>query len=319
VTRRFVPINTVEMNPTLVIEGRPVGIPEFWIQITPAMTISGSAVPVAVAPTHSSSTGSSAGLRTPDWVWYASDLTAPTDSDGYNLSEWPEHNGGPSWESADGYRPNVRKRRLLRHNGEYVTWDKTVYFEHQAVNHMWIDLGETLDQPFTVIMVGIIHTYPTATYGHYLLDAGKSHSHLTTDRDHNINDHTDYRSVMLFQRSSALLATNTSSDLTYGKHVRSKHNSRHAPRMFFGVFNGDHSRVGAFDVQHRFFGRGKVDGKHPRYLVMGRRTNRLSDNLASHMTIVEVQIHKDSMTKKTLVKHYKQLSGKYHFNQIRIP
>lgn len=313
---RFVPLSTVEMGITAIVDGHPVGIPKYWLKQEVEMTVDYSLL--LVRPPEDDTADTHSGLNTPDYVWYASDLDAPTDADGYNLSSWPEHNGGPSWHSSGAYRPNVRKRRFRTKKG-HTTWPKSVYFDNDSVNHMWIDLEETLDQPYTIIIVGIIHSYPSATFGHYILDAGKPSPSLNINKDHRINDHVSYRSALLFQRSSGLIATNTQSDLTYGKHGRCKHNYRPFPRMFFGVFNGDHSRVGAFDKSHRFFGRGKTDGKHPRYLVLGRRNNRISDNLTAHMTVVEIQIHKKAMTKKQLVRQYKSLAGKYKFNQIKVP
>lgn len=313
---RFVPRSTVDMGTTAIIDGHPVGIPQYWIK--PGSEMSASSTVIISRPPEDDIADSHSGFHVADYVWYASDLTAPTDSDGYNLSNWPEHNGGPSWISSGAYRPNVRKRRFRTGKG-YTTWSKSVYFDNDSVNHMWINLEETLDQPYTIIIVGVIHSYPTATFGHYILDAGKPSPSLNINKDHRINDHLTYRNALLFQRSSGLIATNTESDLTYGKHGRCKHSYRPFPRMFFGVFNGNASRVGAFDKKHRFWGKGKTDGKHPQYLVLGRRNNRISDNLTAHMTVVEIQIHKKAMTKKQLVRQYKSLAGKYKFNKIRVP
>ena len=313
-TQRFVPIKTVTMGDTAIIDGKPVGSPTYWMQQDSSMTLAEGIDSIAVADPATSQ------ANTPTFIWLADDLTAPTDADGYNLSTWPEHNGGPSWYSTGAYRPNVRKRRFRStKKGQYVTWDKSVYFEHNSVNHMWIDLGSGVgSQPYTVIIVGLIHSYPSATYGHYLLDAGKPTPTLNVKKDHTIKDKLAYRSAMLFQQSSGLMGTHTKSDLTYGKHVRVKHNYRRFPRMFFGVFNGTKSRLGAFDKRFKFFKSGKVDNKTARYLVMGRRTNKVSDNLSAHMTVVEVQYFNRALSKAELKAQYRHIAGKYKFNKIAV-
>ncbi len=232
---------------------------------------------------------------------------------------WPEHSGGPKWRSAGAYRPNVRKRRFRQRQGKgYVTWDKSVYFDYDDINHMWIDLGSALPQPYSVIMMGMIHSYPSATYGHYLLDAGKASPQKDVNKDWSIPDgNLSYRSAMLFQQSSALIGTHTLNDLTYGKHVRVKHNYRPVPRMFYGVFDGAHSHVGSFDPKNSYYASGPTNNHAVRYLVMGRRQEHLSDNLSSHMSIVEIRIFDDALTRNQLRKQYRQLAGKYKLNQMR--
>jgi hypothetical protein len=100
--------------------------------------------------------------------------------------------------------------------------------------------------------------------------------------------------------------------------VRVKHNYRRFPRMFFGVFNENHSRIGAFDKRYKFWKGGKTDNKSVRRLVMGRRTNKISDNLSAHMTVVEVHFYNRALSRKQLMKQYKLIAAKYNFNKIRV-
>ena len=313
-TKRFVPIKSIEMEPTVIVNGKPVGNPPYWMQQDFTMTLSQGSGLIEVRDPEPDIDG-----ELPTYVWLASDLEAPTDADGYNLDEWPEHNGGPSWMSEGKYRPNVRRRRWQStRRGEYIRWDKSVYFEHNQVNHMWLDLGSEIPQPYTVLIVGVIHSYPSATYGHYLLDAGKRQRQLDLRKDHTVKDKLSYRSAMLFQMHSALIGTHKKADLTFGKHVRVKHNYRRFPRMFFGVFNENHSRIGAIDKRYKFWKGGKTDNKSVRRLVMGRRTNKISDNLSAHMTVVEVHFYNRALSRKQLMKQYKLIAAKYNFNKIRV-
>ena len=39
-TQRFVPIKSIEMEPTVIVNGKPVGNPPYWIQQDFTMTLS---------------------------------------------------------------------------------------------------------------------------------------------------------------------------------------------------------------------------------------------------------------------------------------
>lgn len=307
-------------NTTAIINGTPIGLPTHWIRPESDMTVTGSTYDPASVPFGDDSEDPDGSGGGADWRWLASDLALPTDRDGYNLSTWPEHNGGPSWKSSGVYRPNVRKRRFPNKKGKgYVVWDKSVYFDYTKVNHMWINLGDGgSGNPLTIVMLGIIHSYPSARYGHYLMDAGKPSPVRDVNEDWSIGDgNLGYRNAMLFQRTSALIGSHTLSDLTYGKHVRSGHNFRTAPRMFFGSFAGSKSHVGSMDPKNTYFETGPTNNHSPRYLVMGRRQGNISDNLSSHMSMVEIRMFKRNLTKKQLKRQYKQMAARYKISQMR--
>jgi hypothetical protein len=185
---------------------------------------------------------------------------------------------------------------------------------------MWMDWGSNLSQPFTVVMCAIIHYYPTRRYGHYLLDAGKAQSTgLADGNDHTVNDAQNHRNVMLYQHHNAVLATHQGADaVRNGKHVITRADFAPRPKMFFGIFNGTSSYIGAWDNRNKYLKKGTVDAKTHRQFVMGRRQNNISDNLASHMTMFEIRMFNSAVSIPVLREIYKQLAATWKFNQYHV-
>jgi hypothetical protein len=201
--------------------------------------------------------------------------------------------------------------------GKNHTYTRGVHFDAGNVEHMWMDWGSGLAQPFTIMVCGILHYYPFRTYGHYLIDAGKPTSAALADgEDHTIDDGLNYRTLMLYQRATSILATHTGRDAARdGKHVTARNDLEARPRVFFGVFNGNSSAIGAWDVRNKYYASGKVDSKTHRYFTLGRRTDKVSDNLGMHATIFEIRIFTSALTKAKIKAHYTQLASSWKFNK----
>lgn len=257
---------------------------------------------------------------TPAYVWTANDLRDPS-SGSYDLKTWKPHGGtGPQWKSTSEYAPRVVRTLHYGAGRKYHTFTKGVHFDADEVEHMWMDWGSNLSQPFTVLITAIIHYYPQRTFGHYLLDSGTSTpGGLNDGDDHVFSEGLSYRSLMLYQQSSAILATHTGADAARdGKHVRVRHNFAPRPRMFFGIFNGSSSYIGSWDRHDKYMKKGTIDTKTHRYFVMGRRNGRVSDNLGAHMTVFEIRMFTSALSKTVLKEHYKQLAATWKFNKYHV-
>jgi hypothetical protein len=263
------------------------------------------------APTPSS--GGSGGF-----VWKASDIT----SGGNNpVTTWPEEGDGPSFKSKGYYRPNLHTRSVVTKNGQVKIYDDMVVFDYKNVEHMWVDIGSNLEQPFTWLMCGMILSYPSARYGHYLLDHGKDPG--SNGRNfgftHKVGGETGHRSAMLFQKRSALVGT-TYPTIETGPYCRCKHDYTPQPRMFYGVFNGSNSAVGVRGRNYHKRDTGTVieTGTVMRKFVVGRRNGYTSTDLASHIGLFEIRFFAGALGKKRLQTQYSYFAKKYDFAKYKI-
>ena len=308
--------NEITMSTPAVINGRPYSSPWRGIYTSTGTGTVGSghieAIPdpdPVIVTNHPPHQGAGAA----DYTWTVNDLTTPTGS-GYPLSSWPAHGGGPSWYSSGDYRPIVKAHITYGTGNRYHTNTKALHFDQRFVQHMWIDLGSSIPQPFTIMIAGIINYYPSRTYGHYLLDAGKPTPAKDTSggADYKINDGLSTRTLMLFQLHTGLICTRKR--VEDGVFARVVHDYIPRPRVFYGLFNGSNSHVGHLDQRVKKSAKGRVDNNPMRYLVMGRRQDNVSDNLASHMTVFEVRIWKKALSNKEILADYAQLAATWKFN-----
>lgn len=308
-------INSLLMPDVPIIGGHPHD-PLVWLNIPGDFTLTQGpghirhrADPDPADPDNDDPWGK---LVEPTYYWTMRDLAPPEDENGYSMNEWPEHDGGPSWFSEWDYRPTVAGRNAYGKKSSVHTWTTAVHFNPSTADHMWTDLGYQA-QPFTWIFAGIINSYPTRTYGHYILDAGKEPPyHWAARDDHYYNEGLPHRTLMLYQRSSALLFTDMV--VEGGQYVRVPHNYVPRPRVMYGVFASDHSLVGWRDPAQHMYKYGKVSDKAGRYFISGRRNNNVSDNLASHITLFEIRFFSQKLTLEEIGRHYKQLAGTYKFS-----
>lgn len=302
------------MPAAAIRKGKPY-VPALWSKNSLATTITMGSSHGRVIPDPTPTTAPlPGGVTNATYRWSVENLIAPGDNP-YLISDWaPEGGSGPHWLSAGVYRPSVRQHVVFGKNNAYHTYTKSLLFHPSDVNHMWLDMGSAISEPFTWMFAGIILSYPTRTYGHYILDAGKPtpQHDLRGGRDYRAADGLSYRNLMLFQRTSAILCTRPR--VEDGVYVRASHNYVPRARVMYGVFNGSSSSVGYFDHENQVMKGGKVDVKTHRYFVTGRRTNYVSDNLASHMLLFEIRFFSSALSKSHLLSNYRQMAAQWKFN-----
>lgn len=289
--------------------------PQYWSISTLDTTMSASLVDI-IDPTVQAIPGAFS-----VWRWKVEDLADPG-SNPYSLSTWPETNGvGPSWQSKSFYRPLVKQTTKFNIKTNSSRTQRAVTFLPASVDHMWMEYPAGLSQPFTVIACGVIHSYPTAKFGHYILDTARETPIFDankTGRDFFFNEGATPRNVMLYMKRSALLAVNNHpyTDLKNSAHVRVTHDYKSRPRMWYGLFNGDNSFIGSRDTQNTYHKTGRILDLSPhRYFGLGRRVDRVSDNRASHMSIWEIMIIGGALTRSEVNEVYEELSNYYQFKE----
>jgi hypothetical protein len=310
----------VDFEDPAIINGRPY-TPAYWAKYPfNASTAGGITVvpepppPVLSFPPNPKNQDSTTG-----WVWYASDLAKTS-----KLTKWKEHSGGPSWVSKNGYEPSVTDRIYFGKDGKYRTQSKVVYFDYRNVEHMWIDLGKTFKGDFTWIFAGIILNYPTARYGHYVLDHGYNTPRVSplpgTEASAKILGDGSYRAAMLYQRNSSLQGSHTGNDLAAnGKHIRIQNNYHPSPRMMYSIWNKGSSdnrgSLGTYGRRYKKTKGGTIDNKAFRRFVTGRRFNKVSKALASHMVLFEIRFFPRALTATELDRQYRNMASRYKFDR----
>lgn len=322
-----VPIRTIKsvevtMDEPAIIGGRPY-VPVFWGKYQGGSSADNSKLhrvpepPPPVLDIGPPNPGND--NATTQWVWRAADLSLTSD-----LSKWPEHDGGPSWYSKGRYRPEVRNHTVFGKNGKYHTHSRTVYFNYRDCAHMWIDLGKNFSKDFTWVFCGIILDYPTARYGHYILDKGYNTPAVSplpkTEAGAKILGDSGYRAAMLYQRNSSLQGSHTGNDLAKnGKHIRIQNNYNPSPRMMYSIWNNGASdnrgSLGTYGRRYKKAKGGTIDSKTMRRFVTGRRFNKVSTALASHMVLFEIRFFPRALSASELHRQYTNMASRYKFDK----
>jgi len=302
----------IEADEPFIIAGKPES-PEYSARYP--FTGTASSVTVVAKPSPPPVTRPA---RESSYTWLASDLGSTT-----SLESWPEHGGqGPSWKSGNGYQPRVQTRLTFGPKGKYHTENDVVVFDYKNVEHMWINIGRNLSQDFTWIFAGIILSYPSAKYGHYVMDHGTKTRRIkplpTTERTAKILGESGYRAAMLYQPSYATMGSHTGNDLVAnGKHVRIPNNYRPVPRMMYSMWNagtsGNKGRIGTRGVGFAESASGKINPQTFREFVIGRRFNKISTDLASHMALFEIRFFDHELKASELKAQYRNLASRYKF------
>lgn len=246
------------------------------------------------------------------WQWDTTTLSAPP----YNISDWAPNIGSLHWLSSGIYRPRVRERRDIVRSLDYagfeeLTTAKAIHLNHTNVEHMWLDLGASYSA-LTVIIVAQIND--NIDDGHHLLDAGTAtpiFSDVSSGGDHTIDDGLSYRAAIVVDPDRMTVGTDDRKNLAAGKHLVSKKDSDSDIRMYYAVFNGVDSAMGARSPGHKVRKEGKLSPANIRYLVMGRKRNRVSDESAAHATIYDVRIFDSALTEQQIKEQYRQIKTMY--------
>lgn len=253
-----------------------------------------------------------------DYVWRVRDLASPGDTQ-IPITEWPEANGGPSWESSGDYRPRISKRvnRSVSEPKTEKVQAKSLRFGRFPHEHMWLDLGEA----YPTITVMIAMFFDGFRRDHYVLDAGReTPSFSDTDeagkyKGHQFGDDLDYRATMFYTDERGIVSTTDSPYIRAGKHIGVRNISSHRPRVLYSVFDGNNSRQGWISNKTHVHKTGSLEPANIRRLVLGRRQNRVGKNYSSHMTVYEVRIYTRALTMKQIKKKSAVMHGRYDFNK----
>ena len=240
--------------------------------------------------------------------WVASDLALTGDF----MNSWPARSGGPSWNSVFPYRPKLRAHQHYGAGPRRHTYSNMVFFNPDFAEHMWLDLGVTIPQPYSWVFIGIILSNPNARYQHWLLDAGKATPVFAIGTDNAVDDKLSTRSALVVDRKSALISTSTK--IERSPYVRSRHDYAPRPKMFAGVYNGASSYVAAMDNHSRQIAKGKVAPASIRYLLTGRPQSRVSEQVSADMALLEIRLYSRALTKEQLAVIYTQQAATYRFN-----
>jgi hypothetical protein len=243
--------------------------------------------------------------------------------------QWAADPGTPSappWRSFFPYKPSVRAHDSYLPGGNVVHHPKGVHFNSQYIEHMWADFGRDRLQPFTWVIAGMIVSYPFSAYSHTLLDAGRNPDacgfpRLTAEQCNTsrvINDNLPYRTALAVTAHSEAMTTTVGG--ANPATIRARVDAAIRPKMFFGVFNGHASCVGAYDTGSKRIARGRVEhtgNSHHRYYVLGRRSSHISQATASHIMMFEIRYWAKALTLDELAAQYAQLSSTYQYDRYR--
>jgi hypothetical protein len=250
-------------------------------------------------------------------VWKVGDLIEPGESE-YWLEDWEETGGGLSWISQYPYRPRVHKRYEFFDNDTEHIYTKSLSFNYQFVEHMWLDLGSATSE-LTVMMGVMIQRHAKNSFTHHLLDAGTAtpvRSSVADGLSYTVDDGLDYRAAMVFGRSSSWVNADKD-DYRKGKHIKANVKAPRMPRVAYAVFNGDNSIHGSYapGKRNKVMERGALAPKSIRKLVLGREQNHISRQHASDMSVFEVRIYTRALSSDELDAKSKRIMGRYKFNK----
>jgi hypothetical protein len=259
------------------------------------------------------------------WYWLG-DHQVPGESHVVAGNEWgvsPGSQPGPSWRSFYPYRPSVSAFDAHIPGEGTIHHAKGLHVNSHYVEHLWLDWGQAMPQPFTWIVVATIMSDPFAGYQHPILDAGRdpdsvgfprlSASQVSTER--RINDNLPYRTSLAQIGGTAQMSTSGDGPL------RTRGAPGHHPRMYAAIFNGSQSKLAAYDPFGKFIAAGDVrnqwDYTH-QLVVLGRERDWISQRRAANMLVFEIRYWHRALTLADLDAQYAQLSSTHQFDAYRL-
>jgi hypothetical protein len=244
--------------------------------------------------------------------------------DGATASHADPSTGGPSWQSAYPFKPNVVIRQGVTSAGNPFVHPAAVSFSASTAQHMWLDMGADVPQPFS----WVIACMPTsqADQLHTILDAGMNPflvgfpvlSETQLGDDWAVADNLAYRTTLsIAGPGTIVMNTATSASGGYGVTYDKPKSFNVVPRLYGMVYNGANSMlyVRGADINQVVYG--KVAGgsayKH-RYYVLGRRYGIVGPDTGCEMFALEIRFWKRALTASEMDDQYGQLSSTYLFD-----
>ncbi len=222
----------------------------------------------------------------------------------------------PAWRSIYPYKPSIRAHVHYGGNGQALTITAGMRFNLHFVEHMWLDWGRSMPQPFTWVVAGAVLDYPSPGYLHTILDAGRdprslgvpAYSADQVQTNRRIGEDLGYRSQL------AVAVGGLYAGARAGQAIKANFPNSAKARMFFAVFNGPHSVVGNYSPHGKFARAGRIagGGAH-RYYTLGRANGWLGLDHASHLVIFEIRFWHDALTPAELAAQYGQLAATWKF------
>lgn len=342
---RTIPIVVADMPDPIYVDGKAV-VPLYLATATATGTLTEGTSHIRVRPNpNPAPDGPPYPSTTPTGRWTVDDLPDPPDGGYYWLGEPSSDDGtigspsgshlwaangdtphAPSWNSFFPFKPSVRAHDSFLPSGDIVHHPKGVHFNSHFIEHMWLDWGGERVQPFTWIMAAMVVNYPTSHYTHYLLDAGQNPDNVGFPRisadqcntPRSINDNLEYRNLISYSPDIEMLCARNSVATT--NTVRARVDVNHRPKMFFGIFDGETSYVGAYDTGAQRIQKGNIDNgsdQRHRFYVMGRSKGSISQDKASHILVFEIRYWGSALPLAALDAEYAQLSSTYQFDKYR--
>lgn len=251
------------------------------------------------------------------WQWDTTSLGAVP----YSVSDWSPNFGSAHWLSSGSYRPRAKVRKDIvysreNHQLEDKTTAKALHFRNKNVDHMWLDLGAAYST-LTVMIVARVDS--DTDEGHYLLDAGKASpsKDLSVDDEYNIDDGVNYRAAIIVKNNHIFATTVDDQKDKAGKTLRIPREGRSTLRLYYAVFNGNNSVLGArtFDEKHE--DKGELSAANIRYLVLGRKRNKISTDHACNAAIYDVRIFDTALSDNQLRQQWRQIKKMYDIGAYR--
>lgn len=244
------------------------------------------------------------------WYWLGDptsrDGTASMPSGGRQWATAPGGPAGPSWRSFFPYKPSVNGYDAYIVGERSVHHAKGVHCNSHYIEHMWLDFGWNMLQPFTWIVVATVMSDPFPGHEHHILDAGRSAA---------VGDNLPYRTRLSWRGDTAAMQSQA-----LDAPLRVRGAPGHHPRMFATIFNGRQSQVSVYDPYGRHTTHGQVGGgpgySH-RYTVFGREQGYLSQTHASNIMVFEMRYWHHALTETDLAAQYAQLSSTYQFDAYK--
>ena len=227
--------------------------------------------------------------------------------------------GAPAWRSFFPFKPSVTAVDHYLQGGGIVHHPVGVNFNSHFIEHMWMSWAADHRQPFTWVIVACATSYPTSTYEHHLLGAGRNPDEVGFPRisaeqcgtPRRIADGLPYSTLLGVDPAYMQLATAVPGGL-----MRARSNASLRPKMFVGIFNGANSYLGAWYPGYYALSHGRVTNSSAyrhRHYVLGRAQNWISQTTSGHLMVFEMRFWDEALTGDDLRAQYHQLASTYQF------